>query len=104
MATSLCASFKDGYTFKPLLHGLMIGYHNTTKEPGKRAYIGLESCSYRILLFSSLPFPWLYLMPGLMLLAVEDIAIEDHVYYDNRFGLVLPSGCRLPSPASVSFC
>ena len=43
-------------------------------------------------------------MPGLMLLAVEDIAIEDHVYYDNRFGLVLPSGCRLPSPASVSFC
>ena len=36
-----------------------------------------------------------------MLPAVEGMAIEDHVYYDNRSGLVLPSGCRLPSPALV---
>ena len=36
-----------------------------------------------------------------MLPAVEDMAIEDQFYHDNRSGLVLPSG-KLPSPASVS--
>ena len=45
--------------------------------------------------------PRLYLTPGLMLPAVEAMAIEDHFYYDNRSGLVLPSR-RLPSPVSVS--
>ena len=38
-----------------------------------------------------------------MLPAVEVIAIEDHFYYDNRSGLVLPSRGLL-SPASVSLC
>ena len=38
-----------------------------------------------------------------MLSAVEDMAIEDYFYYDNRSGLVLPSG-RLPSPASLGLC
>ena len=38
-----------------------------------------------------------------MLPAVEDMAIEDYFYYNNRSGLVLPSG-RLSSPASVGLC
>ena len=39
-----------------------------------------------------------------MLPAVEDMAIEGHFYYVNRSGIILPSGRRLPSPASVRLC
>ena len=77
----------------------------TKKEPGKRAYIELESCSYRLLLSSSLPFHWFYLKSGLLLPAVENMAIENDSYYDNLLASSYPLDADyhyLPQSGSAS--